>query len=248
MKILLTPKTFVMRKFLFPLLPNRYFYYKVTRIVTKFTKKFFCFLSVKTFTLSTLYEFFIVSFVFKFKHLNRLLSLNVIFKNLFTFILLALTLIINSLFSQNIIIHGNAHPVYLQNSDKVARIYTYSDFISQQEVLQDKDSLDNKGRFTLKLYTSQIQPVIIRIKNAVAKIYVDPPPQGIQEYIIKMYPPDSIQVNTNDIDLNAPVSILTNDSLELNTLIFEFNKIYNKYLDEALQKIFKSFCIIQKIR
>lgn len=248
MKILLTPKTFVMRKFLFPLLPNRYFYYKgYKELLQNSQRNFFDFLSVKTFTLSTLYEFFIVSFVFKFKHLNRLLSLNVIFKNLFTFILLALTLIINSLFSQNIIIHGNAHPVYLQNSDKVARIYTYSDFISQQEVLQDKDSLDNKGRFTLKLYTSQIQPVIIRIKNAVAKIYVDPPPQGIQEYIIKMYPPDSIQVNTNDIDLNAPVSILTNDSLELNTLIFEFNKIYNKYLDEALQKFLNRSVLFKKL-
>ena len=108
MKILLIPKTFVMRKFLFPLLPNKCFYsIEYKELLQNSQRNFFGFLSVKPFTLSTLYEFFIVSFVFNFKRLNRLLSLNVIFKNLFTFILFALTLIINFVFSQNIIIHGN---------------------------------------------------------------------------------------------------------------------------------------------
>lgn len=152
------------------------------------------------------------------------------------------------IFSQNIIIHGNAHPVYLANSDKVAHLYSYSDFITYQEIFQDKDSLDEKGRFTLKFYTDKTQPVLIKIKNTVAKLYVEPPVNlAIREYIIKMYPPDSIQVNTNDITLNAPISILTYDTLELNSLIFDFNKIYNKYLDEAQKKFLNRNVLFKKL-
>lgn len=149
--------------------------------------------------------------------------------------------------SQNIVIHGNAHPVYLKNSDKVAHLYSYSDFITYQKILQDKDSLDDKGRFTLKFYTEKTEPVLIQIKNAVAKLYVEPPKKGIREYIIKMYPPDSIKTNINDIELNASISILTADTTELNSLIFEFNKIYNKYLDEALVKFLNRPALFKKL-
>lgn len=154
-----------------------------------------------------------------------------------------------SLFSlaQNIIIHGNAHPVYLKNSDKIAKLYTYADDITYQPILQDKDSLDNKGRFTLTLYSDKTQVVLIKIKNAVSKIYVEPPATGIKEYIMKMYPPDSIQVNTNDIEMNANISILTNDTTELNSLIFDFNKIYNKYLEEAQQKFLNRQVLFKKL-
>lgn len=150
-------------------------------------------------------------------------------------------------YAQNIVIHGNAHPVYQYNGCKLAQLYIYSDFITYQEILQDQDSLDNKGRFTLKLYSSKTQPVIIKIKNAVAKLYVEPPTKGIKEYIIKMYPPDSVRSNNNDIELKASISIITNDTTELNTLIFDFNKIYNKYLDEAIYKFLNRNVLFKKL-
>ncbi len=153
----------------------------------------------------------------------------------------------NILFSQNIIIHGNAYPAYLNNSDKVAKLFVYSDFITYQEILMDKDSLDDKGRFTLKLYSDKIQPVVIKIKNAVVKVYVEPTVQGIREYIIKMYPPDSVKVNTNDIEMNASISILTYDTTDLNSLIFDFNRIYNKYLDEAMIKFLNRNVLFKKL-
>ncbi|GIV28603.1 MAG: hypothetical protein KatS3mg027_2417 [Bacteroidia bacterium] len=158
-----------------------------------------------------------------------------------------LFLLSHNLFSQNIIIHGNAHPVYLSHSDKLAELYVHSDFITYQRILLDKDSLDNKGRFTLKFYSDKTQPVLIKIKNVIAKLYVEPPVQGIREYIIKMYPPDSIKVNTNDIELNASVSILTYDTTELNSLIFDFNKVYNKYLDEAMNKFLNRNVLFKKL-
>lgn len=168
--------------------------------------------------------------------------------NIFSVFLFASILLeIKFIHAQNIIIHGNAHPVYLTHSDKVARLYSYSDFITYQEILQDKDSLDSKGRFTLKFYTNKTEPVLIKIKNAVAKLYVEPPKTGVREYIIKMYPPDSILTNINDIDLHASISILTNDTTELNTLIFEFNKIYNKYLDDAMMKFLNRPVLFKKL-
>ncbi|MCX7728609.1 MAG: thioredoxin-like domain-containing protein [Bacteroidia bacterium] len=138
-------------------------------------------------------------------------------------------------------------PVYLKNSDRVAKLYVYSDFITYQEILQDKDSLDNKGRFTLKLHTKITQPVLIKINNAVAKLYIEPSASGIKEYIIKMYPPDSVQVNVNDIILNAQISLLTYDTLELNSLIFDFNKIYNKYMEEATRKFINRNVLFKKL-
>lgn len=150
--------------------------------------------------------------------------------------------------AQNIIIHGNAHPVYLTNSNKLAQLYTYADFITYQEILQDADSLDDKGRFTLKFYADKTQPVLIKINNAVSKLYIEPPPlNGIREYIIKMYPPDSVLVNTNDISLNASISVLTYDTLELNSLIFDFNKIYNQYLEEAQEKFINRNILFKKM-
>ncbi|GAB4209234.1 MAG: hypothetical protein Fur0023_21380 [Bacteroidia bacterium] len=161
--------------------------------------------------------------------------------------LLILITFTQHLVAQNIIIHGNAHPAYLSAGCKVARLYTYSDYVTYQEILTDTDSLDNKGRFTLKLYAHLTQPVLIKINNALAKLYVEPPASGIKEYIIKMYPPDSVKVNTNDIMLNANISILTYDTLELNSLIFEFNKIYNKYLEVAQQKFLNRNVLFKKL-
>ncbi len=152
-----------------------------------------------------------------------------------------------SLYAQNIIIHGNAHPVYITNSNPVAQLLIYSDFVTYQPILQDEDSLDNKGRFTLKLYSDKTQAIVIKIKNTAAKLYVEPPPSGTREYIIKIYPPDSIQVNTADIEMNAPISILTDDSLELNTLMFQFNDIYNKYLSIAAQKFLNRTELFKKL-
>ncbi len=149
---------------------------------------------------------------------------------------LALLIHIQYVCSQNIIIHGNAHPAYLNKGVRVAELFTYKDFITKNLVLESKDSLDEKGRFTLKFYCETTQPVIIKLKNAVGKIYVQPIKDKLQEYIIKFYPPDSVQVNSQDIELKANVSILTNDSLELNTLIFDFNTLYNKYMAVAQTK------------
>lgn len=154
---------------------------------------------------------------------------------------------LNVSFSQNIIIHGNAHPAYIQNNVKLAQLFLYSDYITYQQILMDKDSLDSKGRFTLKLYSDKIQPVIIKLSNAFAKLYVEPPQKGIREYIIKVYPPDSIKVNTNDIELNANISILTYDTTELNSLIFDFNKLYNRYLEEATTKFINRTNLFKKL-
>ncbi len=161
--------------------------------------------------------------------------------------LLVIIIFIHHSIAQNVIIHGNAHPAYVSAGCKLAHLYTYSDYITYQEILIDKDSLDNKGRFTLKLYTNITQPVLIKINNALAKLYVEPPTSGVREYIIKMYPPDSMKVNTNDITLNANISILTYDTLELNSLIFEFNKIYNKYLEVARQKFLNRNVLFKKL-
>ncbi len=163
-------------------------------------------------------------------------------------LLLCLSFIGNmlSFSAQNIKIKGKAHSSY---KGKRIELYTVSDHITGIRQKESSDTIQNDGFFELSLHSLITQPVILRVENVIAKLYVSPD----FVYGITLPEVDQAADYKNDAELEVNIGVIGKDSTELNALIFDYQKVYNdiflngsgQYLSRPM--IFKKADSLQKI-
>lgn len=129
-------------------------------------------------------------------------------------------------FSQNVKIKGKA-PV-LQAGQAIS-LLAYSDLITFTQTREAVDTIDANGYFELETQIRHTQPVHLRINNLYGKMYIQPN----YVYGITFPEKDKEQDVRGDADEQVEIGIISADTTELNTLIIDYNRIYNKLFEEA---------------
>lgn len=137
----------------------------------------------------------------------------------FTYILFFF-ICIKGIYSQNVTIKGKAHGSY---QGKVIRLLTYTDFITHVTQKEDQDTIQSDGFFILTLHTDHTQPVILKIDNITAQLYVQP--DFVYGITLPEVEDDSERKNDAEVFVNP--GIIGSDSTELNALIFDYQRLYN---------------------
>ncbi|MDD5571432.1 MAG: TlpA disulfide reductase family protein [Bacteroidales bacterium] len=131
--------------------------------------------------------------------------------------------------SQNVIIKGKAKSF---EGEKV-KLNVYSNQISYREKTIAMAVVDKESNFILKANISEIVFANIRISNFNGAIYLEP----VRIYEIIFPPKDSLVKETESIENSilpqeVYISIMNNDSTELNYQIQKFNILYNNFMAE----------------
>lgn len=127
-----------------------------------------------------------------------------------------------ALFSQNIVIKGKAHPSY---KGKIIQLFTSTDFITNIKQRENQDTIQNDGYFELAMHSDYTTPVILKIDNVTAELYVQP------DFVYGITIPEfekGLDYN-NDAELFVNIGIIGTDSTELNALTFDYQELYNKF-------------------
>lgn len=153
---------------------------------------------------------------------------------------LILTCISVLLGAQNVKIRGKAHSSHI---GKPVNLYMYSDLITYTETREATDTVDSQGYFELQFQADYTQPVNIKIDNLSGKLYVQP------DYVYGItYPErDSSIDRRGETEVPVQVGVLSADTTELNTLIIDFNAVYNKQFRIAETQFLNRNRIFQKI-
>jgi hypothetical protein len=122
-------------------------------------------------------------------------------------------------FAQNVKIRGNAHKSY---RGRIIQLYTLSDFVTNIPQKETQDTIGYEGYFELAFQSDITQPVILKIQNVTAQLYVQP------DFVYGITIPelDSTAVYANDAELPVNIGVIGNDSTELNALIFDYENVY----------------------
>lgn len=126
-------------------------------------------------------------------------------------------------YAQNVTITGKA------NSYKGGEItlFYYEDYITFHQVQLSSTLIDTQGAFKIKANIPGTIKAFLRIENIGAHIYLEPN----KSYNVTMSAYDSA---TSKLEGNiswVPLKIHNQDTTELNNLIIDFNKRYDKFLD-----------------
>jgi hypothetical protein len=124
-------------------------------------------------------------------------------------------------FSQNVTVKGKAHESY---AGKTIQLFTYSDFVTNVPQKEGQDTIQKDGFFEITIHTDYTQPIILRIENVVAKMYVQP------DFVYGITIPELEKSfdRKNDADLTINIGIVGRDSTELNMLTFDYQEQYNR--------------------
>jgi peroxiredoxin len=142
--------------------------------------------------------------------------------------------------SQNVKIEGKAHPSYI---GKVINLYSYSDLVTFTPTKESSDTIDAKGYFELNVDIDHTQPVNLQIDNCLGILYVQPD----FNYGITIDKKDSLLDRRGETEIPVAINVVTADTTELNTLIFDFNKQYNKILNPNDAQLWKHNRLFRKI-
>ena len=99
-----------------------------------------------------------------------------------------------------------------------------SDHITEQKVIEDRDTIGKDGFFELSLYSEITQPVSLKIGNIVATLYVQPD----FVYGITIPEADEKLIVNKDVELPINITIVGADSTELNNLIIDYQEQFNR--------------------
>ena len=116
-------------------------------------------------------------------------------------------------------IKGKAHVSY---ANKQIQLYSYSDFITNIQVKETQDTIESDGFFELHYQTDFTQPIILKIENVVAKLYIQPN----FVYGITIPEVEKDLDYKNDAELEVNIGIIGKDSTELNALTFDYQEQY----------------------
>lgn len=124
-------------------------------------------------------------------------------------------------FSQNVTIHGSAHSWY---AGKVIELWRVSDYVTMNRVFEMSDTVHGDGSFELQMNTAFTAPVFFRVNNITAEMYAEPD----YVYVITLPEPDESRIVNRDAEVPINIGIVGADSTELNALIFDFQRMYNR--------------------
>jgi thiol-disulfide isomerase/thioredoxin len=159
------------------------------------------------------------------------------------FKLLVFTLLIFSTcisFSQNVKIKGKAHA---SHNWKAVNLFEFSDLVTYTRSREATDTIDKDGYFELDLQVDHTQLVLIQVENLVAKLYIRP------DYVYGITFPEkdpSIDIR-GDAEIPVEPGIISADTTELNTMVIDFNKVYNKVFESASTQFINKTRIFQKL-
>lgn len=144
--------------------------------------------------------------------------MQVFFSRLFILLLTCTGL---SLPAQNVKIKGQAHP---SHAGKPINLFLYSDLITYTQTREASDTIDKNGYFELDLQIDHTQPAELQIENLTGKLYIQP------DFVYGItYPErDSSIDRRGDVSVPVQLGVISADTTELNTMIIDFNRLYNK--------------------
>lgn len=142
--------------------------------------------------------------------------------------------------SQNVKIKGKAHRSHIGKS---INLFAYSDLITYTQTKEATDTVDKDGYFELELQINHTQPVDIRIDNLVGKLYIQPD----FVYGISFPQKDSTADIRNETDQSVQIGVFSKDTTELNTLIIDFNRLYDKVFSTVSYEFLNKNRIYKKI-
>ncbi len=126
-----------------------------------------------------------------------------------------------SVWAQNVTIRGQGHEWY---RGRAINIWQPADYITMKQVMETSDTIAEDRSFELQLYISSTRPVYIQIENFTAELYVQPD----YVYAITLPEPDLSRSVNPEVELPLNIGIIGADSTELNALIFDYQRQYNK--------------------
>jgi thiol-disulfide isomerase/thioredoxin len=143
-------------------------------------------------------------------------------------------------FSQNVKIKGKAHP---SHKGKAISLLAYSDLVTYTRVREATDTIDKDGSFELQLQIDYTQPVQLQIDNLLGKLYIQP------DYVYAVTFPgkDTTLDVRGETETNIDIGIISGDTTELNTLVIDFNKVYNMVFANASSQFINRTRVFQKL-
>ncbi len=138
-----------------------------------------------------------------------------------THILIFVCLFSFAAISQNVKIKGKAHTSHI---GKEINLFSYSDLITYTQTKEATDTVDSNGYFELNVQIDHTQPLILKIDNLNARLYVQP------DFVYGItYPKkDSLLDRRGETEMPVQLNVISADTTELNTLIIDFNDQYNR--------------------
>ncbi len=125
--------------------------------------------------------------------------------------------------AQNVTIKGKAHKSY---ANRVIKLFSYEDYITNNLLKETQDTIELDGYFELKHQVNYTQPLLLKIDNVFAKLYVEP------NYVYGITVPEiekALDYN-NGGELEVNIGIVGKDSTELNVLIYDYQNMENNLL------------------
>ena len=141
----------------------------------------------------------------------------------FYFLVFTLLLISFNGYNQVVTITGKANGY--KGSEII--LYYYEDFISFQPRQISTTLIDNQGTFKFNTEIPGTIKAFLRIENIASHIFLEPN----KNYSVNMPNFDSSKSKQEGTLSWIPIQILNQDSTEINNLIINFNKSYDKFLD-----------------
>jgi hypothetical protein len=146
--------------------------------------------------------------------------------NLLVF-LLAIPAII---FAQSTSISG----IIYGGSGQVIRLIAYDDFISQKVVTLGSVEIGNDSSFTLEFDLKETRQAFLDINYQRSEIFVKPG----ESYQLEVKYDEADQLVSYFDQRDLAYRFIDSDSTELNRLIWKFNGIYNRFIDENFDQIY----------
>lgn len=143
-------------------------------------------------------------------------------------------------FPQNVKIKGKAHS---SHKGKAISLLAYNDLVTYTRIREAVDTVDTDGYFELQLQIDKTQPVQLQIDNLFGKLYIQPN----YVYGITFPEKDSTLDVRGETETNVDIGVISADTTELNTLIIDFNKVYNTVFLNTEGQFFNRTRVFQKL-
>lgn len=143
-------------------------------------------------------------------------------------------------FSQNVRIRGKAHASHI---GKAIGVLAYSDLVTYTRTREAIDTVGKDGYFELQLQIDKTQPVQLQIDNLFGKLYIQP------DYVYGVTFPakDSTLDIRSETETEIDIGVLSADTTELNTMIIDFNKVYNTVFQNSQSQFLNKTRVFQKL-
>lgn len=143
-------------------------------------------------------------------------------------------------YSQNVKIKGKAHNSHI---GKAINLLAFNDLITYTQTRECSDTIDSEGYFELNLQIDHTQPVFLQVDNLVGKVYIQPD----FVYGVTFPAKDPNKDVRGGADEEVLIGILSADTTELNTLIIDYNRLYNKMFESAESEFLNKNRIYNKL-